>query len=130
MVRDFALSDLERVKEIHEQTNIDYRFPDITSPLFVVVKVLEKDGIVQACGGLYLQAEAYLWISNGEWADPAEKLDAVKTLDSVVLHGAWLKGIDCCCLYLPPGMERFGERLEEMGWTKDRNWATFSKRTQ
>ena len=130
VVRDFTLADLDRVKEIHAASGIDYRFPDLSSPLFIVVKVYEKAGVVQACGGLYLQVEAYLFLSHDDWGTPEEKLEAIRTLDAAALHAAWLKGIDCACLYLPPGMERFGERLEELGWMKDRNWATYSKRTQ
>ena len=128
-IRDFTLSDLERVKEIHEASEIDYRFPDLAGPLFIVRKVLEKDGRVEACGGGYIQSEAYLWISRDQWATPAEKLAAIQALDEAVLHDLWLNGVDCCCLRLPPGMERFGERLEELGWTRDREWATFSKQT-
>ena len=128
VVRDFTLNDLERVKELHEASELDYRFPDLRSPLFFVTKVLERDGVVQACGSLYLQAEAYIWLARDGWT-PAEKLDAVRMLDAEVLHEAYMKGVDTACLFLPPGMERFGERLEELGWSRDRNWATFSKRT-
>ena len=129
VVRDFTLNDLERVKELHEQSAIDYRFPNLASPLFVVLKVLERDGVIQACGGIYLQGEAYIFLAKDGWHDPAEKLSAVHILDGVVLHEAWMKGIDQACVFLPPGMERFGERLEELGWSKDRPWTTFSKRT-
>lgn len=130
VIRDFTLSDLERVKEIHEASKLDYRFPDLAGPLFIVTKVLERNGRVEACGAGYLQAEAYLWLSKDDWATPEEKLDAIRMLDEAVLHGLWLKGVDCCCLRLPPGMDRFGKRLEEMGWTLDREWATYSKETR
>lgn len=130
VVRDFTLNDLERVKEIHEASGIDYRFPDITSPLFVVTKVFVRDGIVQACGGLYLQVEAYLWIAHDDWTSPEEKLVVIRTLDRATLREAWMKGIDQACLFLPPGMDRFGERLQDFGWAKDRDgWCSFSKRT-
>jgi len=132
IVRDFQLSDLERVKELHEASQLDYQLPDLSSPLFLVTKVVELNGVVRACGGLYLQVEAYLWLDRTDWGTPEAKLQAIKLLDSEAMHAAWLKGIDCCCLWLPPGMDRFGERLiEDLGFTKDRaGWTTYSKQTQ
>jgi hypothetical protein len=128
-VRNYEPSDFERVKEIHEAQKYDYKFPDLSSPLFLVTKVLECDGIVRACGGLYLQVETYLWVSPEEWAEPEEKLSAIKALDTEGMHEAWLKGINQACLWLPPNMERFGRRLvEDLGFVKDRDgWTTYSK---
>ena len=131
VVRDFALDDLERVKEIHENSGLDYKFPDLTSSLFLVTKVVEVGGIIRAAGSAYVQVECYLFMDKAEWGTPEEKLATIRLLDREVLHSAWLQGVDCACLWLPPGMERFGERLEEMGWSADRSgWRTFSKRTR
>lgn len=130
VVRDFAPADLPRIKEIHGQTSIDYKFPDITSPLFLVTKVVEFNGIVRQCGGLYLQVECYLWSDPSEWADPATKFEGIKELDRQSMQEVWLKGIECACLWLPPGMGRFGERLvEDLGFSKDRDgWVSYSKK--
>lgn len=130
-LRNLEPRDLERVRQIHEDSGLDYRFPDISSPLFVVTKVLEIDGVVRACGGLYLQVECYLWLDHSDWAGPDEKLAAIRALDRSVMREVWLKGIDCACLWLPPGMERFGERLvEDLGFEKDRDgWVSYSKKT-
>ena len=128
-VRDYVPEDFNRVKEIHEASQIDYQFPDLSSPLFLVTKVFVLDGVVRACGGLYLQAEAYLWLDKSDWAGPEEKLSAIKELDTAGMVAAWLRGIDQAVLWLPPGMERFGERLEDMGFTRDRDgWVSYSKR--
>jgi hypothetical protein len=130
VIRDFTLDDLERVKEIHGATHLDFRFPDLASPLFFVSKVACFDGIVRQCVAGYIQCECYLFSDPGDWADPATKLATIKELDRVAMHEVWLKGVDCCCLWLPPGMERFGERLvADLGFQKDRDgWVTFSKR--
>ena len=131
LIRDYRASDLKQVKAIHEASGIDYKLPDLSSPLFLVTKVLEIDGIVRACGGGYLQIECYLWLDKSDWADPEQKLMAVQALDRSVMHEAYLRGIDCACLYLPPGMDRFGKRLEDLGFTRDREgWVTYSKRTK
>ena len=131
IVRDYQPSDFDRVKEIHEATGIDYQFPDLSSPLFLVTKVLEVDGIVRQCGGLYLQCEAYLWADPSDWADPAEKLEGIQAINAAGLHAAWLRGIDQAVLWLPPGMARFGDRLtENLGFVRDRDgWHTYSRAT-
>lgn len=128
-IRDLRPEDIEQVKAIHNATQIDYRFPDISSPLFVVTKVLETEGKIRACGGLYIQAETYLWCDPGNWATPGEKLLALQALDGVLMHDGWLKGIDCAVCWVPPGMERFGERLvKDLGFSRDRNgWVSYSK---
>lgn len=132
VVRDYQASDFERVKELHEASGIDYKLPDLSSPLFLVTKVVEVDGVVRQFGGLMLQVEAYLVADYSDWGSPQEKLDAIRRLDEVAMHEAWLRGIDCCVLWLPPGMDRFGERLvEDLGFSKDRNnWLSYSKKTQ
>lgn len=128
-LRDYTPADLEAVKAIHEKTNIDYAFPDINSPLFLVTKVIEDDaGVVRACGGAYLQAELYLWMDPGDWSDSADKLATIHALDGAVCHDLFLRGIDCAVLYLPPGMERFGDRLVDMEFSRDRDgWYSYSK---
>lgn len=129
-IRDFCLNDLEDVKRIHEQSGIDYSFPDLASPLFIVTKVAEVDGQVRACGGLYLQVESYLWLDKN-WGDPGERLETIRALCDETMNAAWLKGIDCAVLWLPPGMERFGERLNDLGFQKDRDgWVTYSRKTK
>jgi hypothetical protein len=132
IVRDYQPSDFERVKEIHEASGIDYKLPDFSSSLFLVTKVFVCDDTVRMFGGSYLQAELYLIADHSDWASPQDKLDAIKELDRQGMEELWLRGIDCCCLWLPPGMERFGERLvEDLHFQKDRDgWHTYSKATK
>lgn len=131
VIRDLKIDDIPAIKKIHEESGIDYQFPNLESPLFVVTKVFEADGIIRAAGGLYIQVEAYLWLDKSEWAEPGKKLDTVRRLNDACMDGAWLKGIDCCVLYLPPGFERFGERLVHLGFQPNRDgWVTYSRRTK
>jgi len=131
VIREYRPEDFEAIKAIHERTQIDYKFPNIDSPLFLVKKVVERDGVVVAAGGLMLQVETYLWSSPDDWATPKEKLEAIKEMNEQGMHEAWLKGIDCAVLWLPPGMERFGERLQSLGFVKDRDgWISYSRSTQ
>lgn len=128
-MRDYRRSDFEAIKAIHKQTQIDYVFPDLNSPLFVVTKVYEVEGVIRAAGGLYVQLETYLWLDPSDWATPQEKLGVVDALQDIGFLDERIKGIDCAVLWLPPGMERFGERLvDDLGWCKDRDgWVSFSR---
>jgi hypothetical protein len=135
-VRPYKKSDFEAVKAIHDATGINYIFPDPSQPLFLVTKVLEVDGVVRAALGAYIQVELYLWLDKSDWADPQGKFDAIKLLEHEVMVDAYFQGVDCAVLYLPPGMERFGERLvakaDDGGfeWEKPRDgWLAFSKQT-
>jgi hypothetical protein len=131
LIRDYRPSDFEAIKKIHESTQIDYEMPELNSRLFLVKKVLELDGVVRAAAGMYVQLECYLWLDKTDWADPDQKMLAIKALDRESMEEAWLKGIDCAVLWLPPGMERFGTRLEDIGFTRDRDgWHTYSKPTR
>jgi hypothetical protein len=131
IVRNYEPSDLERVKEIHAASGIDYRFPDLSSPLFIVKKVLVVDGIVRQCGALYVQCEAYLFSDSSEWGTPEEKLEGIKAIDAAGIYDAWLAGVNDVVLWLPPNMARFGERLvDDLGFERDREgWYTYSKPT-
>lgn len=128
-VRDYRPSDFDAIRAIHEQTSIDYQFPDVNSPLFVVTKVYEVGGVIRAAGGLYVQLEAYLWLDKSDWASPQDKLDVVEALQAAAFMDQKITGIKCAVLWLPPGMERFGDRLvNDLGWSRDRNgWISYSR---
>jgi len=133
-IRNYKPEDFETIKAIHEATEIDYQFPDINSPLFLVKKVLAVDGKIVMAAGMYVQCEAYLWSSKEDWGDPEQKMAAIRALDREVMEATWLQGVDQAVLYLPPGYERFGDRLTDkkygIGFTKDRDgWVHYSKPT-
>ncbi len=129
-IRDFTPADTNEVKLIHESSGLDYRFPDIQSPLHLVKKVLSIDGKVRVCVSGYLTCEAYLWIDPSDWADPEQKLIAIQELERAAMDDAREKGLEEVILFLPPEMERFGRRLvEDLGFSKDRSsWSSYSKK--
>ncbi len=131
VIRDWEPSDLQEIERIHENSGIPYQLPNIQSPLFLVKKVLEVEGRVRMCVGGYITCEAYLWIDNTDaWADPEQKLVAIKELERVATEEARAKGLEEVILWLPPEMDRFGRRLvEDLGFSPDRNsWKSYSKR--
>lgn len=130
MIREYERRDFEAVKKIHESTQLDYKFPNLNDPLFVITKVYEhEDGVIRACGGLYLQVETYLWLDKSNWATPEHKLSVLQALQIEGFTEAAIKGLKCAVLWLPPHMERFGDRLvSDLGWSRDRNdWISYSR---
>lgn len=132
VIRNYRPSDLPAIKAIHDSTGIDYKFPNVNAPIFLVKKVLELDGVVRVAGAAYIQVELYLWMDKSNWADPEQKLLAIKALDREIIEECWLEGVDCAVLWLPPGMGRWGQRLtKELGFERDRDgWVTYSKPTE
>lgn len=121
VVRDFTLDDLPRVKELHERMGLDYRLPDLQSPLFIIRKVVEVDGQIVAITAARVEAELYLFVDH-EVADPEQRWDALQRLnDSVMDEAYWSKGLDNCVLWCPVEVEKsFGKRLTALGFSRDR----------
>jgi hypothetical protein len=120
-VRDFTLADLPRVKELHERMGLDYRLPDLESPLFIIRKVVEVDGEIVAITAARVEAELYLFVDH-EVADPEQRWEALKILNKAVLDEAyWEKGLNNVVLWCPVEIEKsFGKRLKELGFSRDR----------
>ena len=128
-VRDAVEEDLSAIKEIHDSRALDYRFPDLLSPLFFVKKVLVLDGKVVGAYCLRAEAEAYLFLKPGKWADKDEKVLAIKALQEAAGKEAKEKGLVNLVAYVPTSIESFfGPVLEKLGWLKDReNFRSWSK---
>lgn len=134
VVRDYHADDFEAIKALHDATEIDYKFPNLNSSLFLVTKVLEVGEVVRMALGAYLQVEYYLWMDSTEWAFPDEKLEFIREIEKKTTEDVWLKGVNEAVLYLPPGYERFGDRISDpvkgMGFSKARDgWVHYNKRT-
>ena len=130
-IRDLTPHDIPEIRRIHEDSQLDYQFPDLLNPLFLVKKVLDVDSRARVCVAGKIQLEAYLFLDHQDnWADPEQKLVAIKEVERAAVDEARAKGVDEVVLWLPPEMERFGRRLvEDLGFSADRNgWKSFSKK--
>jgi hypothetical protein len=125
-IRDLEISDLPALMAIHQAQGIDYRFPNLTHPLFLVRKVaVDGDRIVGSLV-LKLRAEAFLLVEGS----PEEKWRAIQELQPAVLQEAWDKGIDEVDCAVPDEIG-FQKRLEQMGWTAGRpGWTVFTHETE
>lgn len=128
MVRDYRPEDFEAVAALHAEMGLDYKMPDLGSPLFLVRKVVEVDGKVTAACVLRIEAETYLWCGGA----PEEKMAAMREMQPEILNAAWLKGIDNLVCWIPEAVEaKFEKRLGELGWKRDRvGWHSWSRKTE
>ena len=125
-IREYTASDLAAIQRIHEANGIDYRMPDIDK--FPVAKVLEVNGEVRAAYGMQFTLECHLWMDKTDWADAEAKWLTIKALDKEANESAAGLGFDSVLCCLPPGYDRFGRRLKDLGFSKIRpNWAVFTK---
>lgn len=130
--RDYLPEDLPQIKAIHEELGLDYRMPELGLPIFFVKKVLVAEGeIVGACV-LRVEAETYLWLKRGSWADAEDKKLAMGLLQAEVLDAAWRLGVPNVCAWVPRHVERFfAKDLKELGWSPDREgWHSWSRPTE
>jgi hypothetical protein len=127
-IRSYHPSDFQAIQEIHEKNGLDFTFPNLNSPLWAVNKVLLTEGKVRASLAFLLVAEANLWLSKESWTDAEGKWLAVKALDKEAIGAAKGLGLDGVQCFLPPGYERFGKRIKDLGYKADRSgWSGFSK---
>lgn len=130
IVRDARPEDNAAIGAIHLSSGIDYRIPDLNSPLFFVRKVAESENVLLGACFLRIAAETYLWLEPGQ--SPRSKLKTMQALQPAVLANAWRLGIDDVEARIPETIEtRFRKRLTQLGWTPNRNgWRPWSRETQ
>jgi hypothetical protein len=129
VVRDAMPEDIEQIRAIHEAMGLDYRMPNLESPLFLIQKVVETDGKIIAASALKVEAETYLWVAPELSA--REKVDAMYEMQPRLVAEAWEKGIDQIVCWVPETVEKkFAKRLRAMGFSRDRDgWHSWSRET-
>ena len=131
-VREYRASDLEEIKHIHEDSGIDYQLPDLSSPLFIVRKVVEADGHILVAGAAKLQVELYIWVNHNR-GTPEERYEGLKEMNEAAMKELyWDKGVDEAVCWVPVQLEKsFAKRLGELGLTRDREeFHTWSRKTK
>lgn len=125
-IREYDPLDFLAIQRIHKANGIDYRMPDLNK--FPVVKILETDGEIRAAYGMQMTLECHLWMSKTTWADAEAKWLSIKALDKEANEAAAVLGYDSVFTCTPPGYERFGRRLKDLGFTKIRpDWGIYTK---
>ena len=113
--RPLELRDLARVHELHEGHS--FELPDAAHPLVMLKECVEVNGKVVAIGIARLELNVTLLLDH-DWATPQDRLEAVRQLQNSMKAKASQWGIDWAHAEVP---ERWGKRLEELGWQPARN---------
>lgn len=125
-VRDYNPStDRPVLEALHKQMGMDYKLPDIDSPLFIVRKVFMLHEQIVGCELLKLQAESYLMLDCN--LDPLEKTRVIAHLSRESEREAYNQGLDTLVAYIPEEIStKFTKRLNLLGWATARSgWVTW-----
>lgn len=127
MVRPYSATDLPVIEAIHRVGGLDYRLPDLNSPLIVAHQVYEGPDGVQGSVFLRLTAETFLLLDPT--LHPQHKFSAIQQLNDAIVLEAWRLGLDDLNARIPPEInQRFAKRLTQLGWERGRSsWVAWSK---
>jgi len=129
LIRDARPEDIDDIARIHQRMGLDYKMPNLESPLFLIQKVVERNGKVIAASALRLEAETYLWLSPD--LDALDKVEAMRGMQPAIVQDAWERGLDNLVCWIPEEVEKkFRRRLKTLGWQRDREgWHSWSRPT-
>ena len=126
-VLDIRGEDVGAIKRLHGESGFDYRFPpDFSTPLFPIRRMVKNGtGKPLAAAALKVEAEAYLWLDSTS-GSPKMRWAALQMLHRDLAEKALHTGFDQVHCALPPEVaERFGKRLEDLGWQLARPWPLY-----
>jgi len=145
LVREYKESDLDALRAIHAAQAFDYVLPDLRNPLFVTKLVLTNEPSPQAAAATFspvtshespvtgilgaallrLTAEAYLLLDPRS-GTPRERWQWLLALHEAARRDAWQRGLEDVHAWLPPPIaQKFGRRLERLGWRRDDAWTPY-----
>jgi hypothetical protein len=148
-VREYRESDLAQLKAIHATRGFDYAFPDLSNPLFVTKLVLTNadadadenrrqdagtmaiaDEKILGAALLRLTAETYLLLDPSA-GTPRERWQSLLALHAATHRDAWHRGLEDVHAWLPPPIaQKFGRRLQRLGWIRDDAWTPYCKKLE
>jgi len=126
-IRPLEAEDVPKLKAIYEEMGFEYEFPDLLSPQFVNVMVLEEDGAPVMCIASRKTVETYLLMDKG-WRTPGWRQEAFLELHLAAHKAVKALGFtDANCWIPPQVVKSFGRRLQRVfGWRKS-VWEVFSR---
>jgi hypothetical protein len=136
-VREYTEADLGALVAMHRAQGFDYPFPDVNDPIFVsklVVEQASENGEGNPGGRIVMASLARLTCEMYLLADPHAGTPRERYSRLLELHRAGAvdlraRGLDDAHAWLPPPIaERFGRRLESLGWIRDDAWTPYCRR--
>jgi hypothetical protein len=141
-VREYKVSDLAQLEAIHASQGFGYAFPDLANPLFVTKLVLtdsdenrrqdagatEANEKILGAALLRLTAEAYLLL-DPKTGTPRQRWQSLLELHTATHRDAWQRGLEDVHAWLPPPIaQKFGRRLQHLGWIRDDAYTPYCKK--
>ena len=149
-VREYKVSDLAQLEAIHASQGFDYAFPDLANPLFVTKLVLtdsdenRRQDVLRSSGQtgatenanekvlaaafLRLTAETYLLLDPNA-GSPRDRWQSLLALHAATHRDAWQRGLEDVHAWLPPPIaQKFGRRLQHLGWIRDDAYTPYCKK--
>ena len=131
LIREYTESDLDDLRAIHATQGFEYALPDLRNPLFVTRLVLSGSNCrILGAALLRLTAEAYLLL-DPRAGTPRDRWQCLLALHEAARRDAWQRGLEDVHAWLPPAIaQKFGRRLERLGWRRDDVWTPYCKRLE
>jgi hypothetical protein len=129
MVREYTDADLNALLAMHRAQGFDYPFPDLRDPIFVSKLVLEDERGRPAMAALArVTCEMYLLV-DPRAGSPRERYARLLELHRAGAADLRARGLDDAHAWLPPSIaQRFGRRLQQLGWLRDDAWTPYCHR--
>lgn len=129
LVREYTDADLSALLAMHRAQGFDYPFPDLHDPIFVSKLVLEDQRSQPVMAALArLTCEIYLLV-DPQSGTPRERYARLLELHRAGAADLRARGLDDAHAWLPPRIaQRFGRRLQQLGWLRDDAWTPYCKR--
>jgi len=118
----------EHLEGLHRASGFDYRFPkDFDTPLFPVKRaVMNEANYPIAAAAIKVVGEAYLWMDHS-LGTAEDRMIALAMLNADIAARTREIGFDSVHSALPPAIaDRFGKRLESLGWQPARPWPLYT----
>jgi hypothetical protein len=129
LIRPYTESDFDALRRMHAEQGFDYPFPNLDDPIFVSKLVVEDDAGRTVMASLArLTCEIYLLADSGA-GKPRDRFSQLLALHAAGERDILARGLDDAHAWLPPRVaNRFGRRLEALGWIRDNRWTPYCLR--
>ncbi len=129
LVREYTDADLSALLAMHRAQGFGYPFPDLHDPIFVSKLILEDQRGQPVMAALArLTCEIYLLV-DPQSGTPRERYARLLELHRAGAADLRARGLDDAHAWLPPRIaQRFGRRLQQLGWLRDDAWTPYCKR--
>ena len=126
-VRNYTPVDEKVLREIHAAQGLEYEFPDLSNPLYLVkVCGVDENGQVRAAGIARLTAEVFYLIDPK--LDSADKRKILELGLLETAHRLEAQGLDEFHCFVPPQLNGMGQLLQrEFGFRPD--WKCYFRET-